>query len=197
VRDTVSDLDDLGPYHPLKAPGFDPNNMGEATRKARELGMLLPDDLTQHGAWPTSSAGTEAGRYDHRGRGFVDPVAEKADWLDNWGSRTRNGMREAHTPSDEELKAGRKVTGAGKLEGPFIATVIMSRWNDYKQEKSSLQHDFLDHGHLLVFSPRYHPEMAGLGIEYCWGKAKWCYRRYINDLQSSNFKSNVVTALGR
>ncbi len=37
---------------------------------------------------------------------------------------------------------------------------------------------------------------AGLGIEYCWGKAKWCFRRYVNDLVSTNLEKNVLISLG-
>ena len=48
----------------------------------------------------------------------------------------------------------------------------------------------------MLASPRYHPELAGLGIEYCWGKGKWTFRREVNDLQSKHLKRNVLISLG-
>ena len=45
-------------------------------------------------------------------------------------------------------------------------------------------------------SPKYHPEIAGLGIEYCWGKSKLCFRREVNDCKSANLYRNVLMATG-
>ena len=43
-------------------------------------------------------------------------------------------------------------------------------------------------------SPRCHPELAGQGIEYCWGAAKLYYRRH-NDCKPANMHRNVVASL--
>lgn len=34
--------------------------------------------------------------------------------------------------------------------------------------------------HIIIMSPKYHPELAGVGIGYGWGKAKLEFRRRIN-----------------
>ena len=34
-----------------------------------------------------------------------------------------------------------------------------------------------ERGHILEKSPKGHPELAGVGIQYCWGKAKMHFRR--------------------
>ena len=43
-------------------------------------------------------------------------------------------------------------------------------------------------------SPKCHPELAGHGIEYCWGGAKMFFRRN-NDLVPKNFDRNVRACL--
>jgi hypothetical protein len=45
-----------------------------------------------------------------------------------------------------------------------------------------------------LMSPRCHPELAGQGIEYCWGAAKLFYRRH-NDCVPSHFHQNVLASL--
>jgi hypothetical protein len=49
-------------------------------------------------------------------------------------------------------------------------------------------------GHILLMSPRCHPELAGQGIEYCWGAAKLFYRRH-NDCKTAHMHANVVASL--
>ena len=50
-------------------------------------------------------------------------------------------------------------------------------------------------GHILISSPKYHPELAGVGIEYSWGKAKLEFRRNINDCVPTHLRENVKKAL--
>jgi hypothetical protein len=51
-------------------------------------------------------------------------------------------------------------------------------------------------GHILVMSPKCHPELAGLGIEYCWGASKMAYRRD-NDLNPKTFDARVDASLAK
>ena len=44
-------------------------------------------------------------------------------------------------------------------------------------------------------SPKYHPELAGLGIEYTWGYSKMIFRGLLNDCVAKRFKSHVVRSL--
>ena len=43
-------------------------------------------------------------------------------------------------------------------------------------------------------TPKGHPEIAGVGIEYSWGKAKQHYRRH-NSLDPKLFHNEVLQAL--
>jgi hypothetical protein len=59
--------------------------------------------------------------------------------------------------------------------------------HDSVNQPTVLERMFREKGHIVVASPRYHPDLAGLGIEYCW-KRQWCFRRQINDMVSTNLE---------
>ena len=46
-------------------------------------------------------------------------------------------------------------------------------------------------GHILVMSPKCHPELAGVGIENSWGKSALYFRKH-NDYMAQNLMSNVL-----
>lgn len=70
----------------------------------------------------------------------------------------------------------------------------MSACFDFKNEKTALENLTFGKGHLLRMTPKGHPEMAGVGIEYSWGKSKQHYRRN-NSLDPKLFHSEVLGAL--
>lgn len=49
-------------------------------------------------------------------------------------------------------------------------------------------------GDLLLMSPKGHPEVAGKGVEYCWGYSKMYFRKH-NDSAYKNLRANVDKAL--
>ena len=57
------------------------------------------------------------------------------------------------------------------------ASATLGCCEDYANEVSLLEQLFLDRGHILIKSVKCHPEMAGCGIEYSWGKLKMDFRR--------------------
>jgi hypothetical protein len=45
-------------------------------------------------------------------------------------------------------------------------------------------------------TPEGHPELAGRGVEYCWGKSKYEFRKHNNFVSSKeNFEKRVMAAL--
>jgi len=46
----------------------------------------------------------------------------------------------------------------------------------------------------LICTPKSHCEIAGMGIEYCWGKSKHYFRHH-NDCDPANLHDNVVKSL--
>jgi hypothetical protein len=113
--------------------------------------------------------------------GWVDPAetAPGKDWMNNWGS---------YKPTPEEQRTGRR-----SKDGKRNAEMHLEGRKDFQNEKTVIEKLFIRHGNYVVASPKYHPEVAGLGIEYGWGKGKWCY---VNDLQSKHLERNVLIALG-
>eukprot|EP00733_Pompholyxophrys_punicea_P001442 Pompholyxophrys_punicea_v1_NODE_723_length_1393_cov_18.770553.p2 type:complete len:154 gc:universal NODE_723_length_1393_cov_18.770553:853-1314(+) len=73
--------------------------------------------------------------------------------------------------------------------------LVLASCLDFKSEKTALQALFEDRGHILVMSPKCHPELAGLGIEYAWGKSKLEFRRKINDQIPANLHRNILLSL--
>ena len=115
--------------------------------------------------------------------GHIDPAkAESKEWINNWGK---------HKPTDEEQRTMKRAS-----DGKKNAELHLARRRDFREEQTVIEKLAAQHGHLVLASPRYHPELAGLGIEYCWGKGKWTFRREVNDLQSKHLRRNVLISLG-
>ena len=73
---------------------------------------------------------------------------------------------------------------------------MLNSHTDFRNERSIIENLVMERGHLLIHSPAYYPDIAGLGIEFDWGKSKLDYRRYINDMVASNLRKNVCVAIG-
>ena len=55
-------------------------------------------------------------------------------------------------------------------------------------------------GHILLLSAKYHAEPAGQGVEYCFGRAKWWFKKHnrestvaLKELLASAFSHDVVS----
>jgi hypothetical protein len=66
---------------------------------------------------------------------------------------------------------------AYKLAHRFNLYLILRQCDDFKNEISQMAYVVEALGGLLVSTPKCHPELAGEGIEYCWGNSKRYYRR--------------------
>ena len=77
------------------------------------------------------------------------------------------------------------------------AKVTMSKFPEFANYKSSLEETHLQRGHIMLMQPTCHAEMAGEGIECCWGKAKHEFRRHTNTRSSEPeaLLESVLTAL--
>ena len=74
---------------------------------------------------------------------------------------------------------------------------VLSCLPDFKNERTALQHRVEKRGHILVLSPKFHPEVAGVGIEYSWGMSKLKFRREINDEVAKNLHANILRCFCR
>jgi hypothetical protein len=59
---------------------------------------------------------------------------------------------------------------------------VLQTCEDFANEPSVLQDDIQKRGHICRFSPKCHPEIAGHGIEYCWGLSKRYFRKQNSEL---------------
>ena len=57
------------------------------------------------------------------------------------------------------------------------ADTVLANCLDFRHERTELQDIVESRGHILLISVKCHPECAGAGIEYCWGKLKIEFRK--------------------
>eukprot|EP00732_Lithocolla_globosa_P001261 Lithocolla_globosa_v1_NODE_597_length_3629_cov_4.882205.p1 type:complete len:792 gc:universal NODE_597_length_3629_cov_4.882205:2932-557(-) len=72
---------------------------------------------------------------------------------------------------------------------------VLQSCGDFLREKSALQAVVEDRGHILLMCIKGHPELAGLGVEYSWGKGKLEFRRNINDEIPAHLHDNILKCL--
>ena len=72
---------------------------------------------------------------------------------------------------------GRKDAMGNTIAGTSLKSIIEDL-PDFKEELTLLQHRAIQLGVRIETSPKYHPEIAGETIEYCWGCSKNTYRQY-------------------
>jgi hypothetical protein len=54
---------------------------------------------------------------------------------------------------------------------------VLRKLPDFQNSKCSLRKLIESRGHILMISPKCHPELAGNGIEYAWGFSSSLFRR--------------------
>ena len=68
--------------------------------------------------------------------------------------------------------------------------------NDFKNQKSQLAEVLDSMGHMMELSPKFACEMAGLGIEYSWGRSKIHSRKHTTN-KNSDLEERVTAALSK
>ena len=83
----------------------------------------------------------------------------------------------------------------------YSLTYLISQCSDFKNEISDLEHLTKEISKLhninseILFTPKFHCELAGEGIEYSWGASKKIYRRY--PLKRKRFASKFEACVKR
>ena len=77
---------------------------------------------------------------------------------------------------------------------------MLQTCDDFANEPSILQTLIQERGHICRFCVKCHPELAGAGVEYCWGMSKKGFRRNNAKIGPSacnakNLRGRVTTAL--
>ena len=71
---------------------------------------------------------------------------------------------------------------------------VLSQQPDFLKEITALEEKLRPRGHILKMCVKCHPELAGVGIEYTWGKSKVHFRRN-NDCIARHLYANVIASL--
>jgi hypothetical protein len=71
--------------------------------------------------------------------------------------------------------------------------VLANCW-DFATERTAFQDYMFSRGQLAEMSPKCHPELAGVGIEYAWGKSKMHFRRH-TDHVARHLHSNIEKSM--
>jgi len=88
---------------------------------------------------------------------------------------------------------GKKDNNGNVIEGTSLKRLV-SYLPDFKEELTLLQFRAHQLGVEIDCSPKYHPEIAGEGIEYCWGLSKNTYRAYpLKDKKTREKFKNLVS----
>lgn len=88
----------------------------------------------------------------------------------------------------------RLAEGRPLIDPTLDAPLVLSNCPDFSSEVSALCELVQSRGHILILSPKCHPELAGCGIEYSWGRIKMNYRRNVNDCVAKNLHDNIEKA---
>ena len=103
-----------------------------------------------------------------------------------------------HKPEAEGKMHGDKIDELDDSRDRSLSLphVLQSCW-DFAHEKTALQELVESRGHILRMGVKGHPEMAGKGIECCWGKSKQKFRRDVNDRVQAHLHANIVKCFSR
>ena len=71
---------------------------------------------------------------------------------------------------------------------------VLSKCPDFEAETCAFEEEVAERGHIPILSPKGHPELAGVGIEYCWGKSKLHFRRN-NSIKSGSFSKRILDSI--
>ena len=92
-------------------------------------------------------------------RGFIDPMLTREEVVRKYSVN------------------GKKDEDGNMIDGTSLKQMVASL-PDFKNEVTLLQYRAGQLGVAIDCSPKYHPEIAGEAIEFCWGAAKNHYRTF-------------------
>jgi hypothetical protein len=189
VQHMVFQEDDLAPWYALDTPKEDtptgelvPPKKSRKKKKKNKTAELM--ERLDAVAAPVEEAvlvpGMKLG-YVSKAKGLNDVLFERG-WLNpaKLGGYTIKGAKGAGGVIDES-------TSLAKL---------MAECEDFKTETTAM-HDLMEVlGVEMDQTPKCHPELAGRGVEYCWGKSKYEHRKH-NTLAAGKapFEKRVHAAL--
>ena len=93
---------------------------------------------------------------------------------------------------------GKKVTDETSAADQLLSLPhLLTQCWDFAHQPTAIQALVQERGHILRMGVKGHPELAGLGIEFSWGKAKQKFRRDVNDRVQAHLRRNVIACFSR
>ena len=139
-------------------------------------------------------------------KGSIRSRAKKQDMVVKFDADTFYSEQAAEEAIGEEgaaeegAEAGVEGEPALPPFNPLSMEDVARRLPDFKNVRSMLQVLVEDRGHILQLSPKYHAELAGEGVEYCFGRCKWWFRTHnghstkgLREISLQSFGPSVVT----
>ena len=164
-----------------------------ASARCKELKLSLCQDVLAGVAWKRIFVaeeeeddpddvpeGEEKIGYVGKNKGIKQILWERGLW--------KEGMKLTQT---EKQKLSAIMNNKPMLDPELNASLALGSCFDFANEKSALADLVEQRGHILLTSVKCHPEMAGGGIEYCWGFLKYTHRQN-NEKQTEKRKGGAV-----
>ena len=153
-----------------------------------------PDD---YDAWKQAEEAFDKSRDGFLGeaKGLKHYLFERG-WYDPDGRQSLNGTRDKYGVLEEWVEVVKD--SCGNRREILVSSSLRecaARLPDFQSETSVLAQLIHELGHEVDFTPKCHPEIAGEGIEYMWGKSAYEFRHHFNDEKHANQKSNVFASL--
>jgi hypothetical protein len=100
-------------------------------------------------------------------------------WIGSTKVVTARSIRYSKDGKKEDFGQDGKLKEASRQ---YALSYLLQQCADFKDEKSDLEHLATDLSGRdttisILFTPKYHCELAGEGIIYCWGAAKGMYQK--------------------
>jgi hypothetical protein len=188
--------------HAKKLPGglyVSDMNLSWGTTKQGYTPMgesLMTDGCFKSGDLTGTRIDARGFRVDRHGDAFQSFIFKRGDPINPVDAKSPGVKNDKHIGQPKGLRQVLWERGLWDPETEPKLTLNdarqrLRRCEDFANQQSALQQLFSKRGHILLMSPKAHPELAGKGIEYSWGKAKRDFRQH-NDCVAKNLHDNVL-----
>ncbi|KAI2503418.1 hypothetical protein MHU86_11047 [Fragilaria crotonensis] len=187
TQSMVFNTDDCGPWY-LTPEQRDLQRhdriMGKEASQLKTKKTLL-EELNEKGVTLQQKRGyTKAELQELARNNSIETHKEVDKILSGWEGKSKGMLqvlweRGLIDPSelDKYTVDGKKDTISGKIDLRYSLRHLIAECADFKDEETALQYLGSQLGITVLLTPKFHAELAGEGIEFCWGHAKAFYRR--------------------
>ncbi|KAI2512933.1 hypothetical protein MHU86_1479 [Fragilaria crotonensis] len=159
--------------------------MGKRSKPIEKTKKTLLEELNEKGVTLQQKRGyTKAELQELARNNSIETHKEVDKILSGWEGKSKGMLqvlweRGLIDPSelDKYTVDGKKDTISGKIDLRYSLRHLIAECADFKDEETALQYLGSQLGITVLLTPKFHAELAGEGIEFCWGHAKAFYRR--------------------